>query len=373
MHTILFIFSEIVQLINSFFKKGNQILGMLGLAVFAYIAGTPSPEHTYDYEVYSIFYYATHTGGTFNFERGYSEFALFCLNHGLSYEHFRLLFASLAMVVLYMGISRFTKNLSLFVFIYGITVFFYDAVQIRNLMMISLVILGMSFLINLNSKNVIIAIAIIILSAQFHTIGYIFLLIVIVRLLPEKIVTRSIYIVIFITIILMILVQVAGVSTITGLVSKSLGLFMGTRANLESKVLGQYNYGSPFLKLLLVSVSAIMTFFLENLYIRHMNSNQFSNKQQVLLSGSIVSIICLPTLFLALDYSRIQRNAFLFVIIGSALFFEEKKEIRNNRKIEFSLIDVFLTVTCLICIVTQIYVWGVNFQQTIPYLIKLIK
>ncbi|MGO3537274.1 MAG: EpsG family protein [Latilactobacillus curvatus] len=369
---MLFIISEFIQSLGAIFSKSSKGIALLGFFVLGYLAGSPNPQHTFDYQTYSIIYNTTTSNQNFYFEKGYSEIALWFSNHGLTYEQFRLFFAFMALIILYTGLIKFTKNAAMFTFLYGGTIFFYDAVQIRNLMMISLVIFGMSFLVNFSYRNAVISFMLIVLSAQFHSIGYIFLLVVVVRIVPEKIVNRGLAVVISITFILILMIQVTGTAPIMELVSKVLRGIIGSRANLQDKILNQYSYGSPTFKLLLVIISTLSSIFVTKILMANVSNKEITQKLNVLYSGLIISVITLPLLFLALDYSRIQRNAFLFFLIGCSVYFEKRDDSEEIVKsISVGTLCLLILVTCVLCVLTQIYIWGFSFLDTVPYLMKL--
>ncbi|WIE01243.1 EpsG family protein [Latilactobacillus curvatus] len=369
---MLFITSEFIQLIYQFFFKKSKLIGFLGLSILAYLGGTADPMTTTDYTMYSM-QYTNAAHGNFYFERGYSELGLFLYNHGLDYAKARIVFFILSTIILYIGVSRFTKNIALFSALYGITVFFNDATQVRNYMTISLVILGLSFLINNTIKNNIIAICLIILSAQFQSIGYFFLIVVIFvwlgNRLPEELVKKSVYIFLLLTILLIIFVKFSGVAAVVSLLTKMASL-VGGRANLVSKISGQYANGASFNQILLDSVATIFGVVTANVILNTQSnvSDRFV-KVKILYMGVISSLIALPMLFLAIDYSRIQRNSFLFVLIIISIYFEKRRNITKNGIAIF----VMTISTCILYAGTHYLIWGEQFQKSIPFLMKLVK
>ncbi|WP_334427475.1 MULTISPECIES: hypothetical protein [unclassified Levilactobacillus] len=180
---MLFIFSELFQLLYQLVEKRSKLVGLFGILILGYLAGSADPATTSDYDTYQMVYSNSNNG--LYFERGYSYLSSFFFNRGWSYLDFRVLFCILASIILYIGVVRFTSNVAIFVFLYGITAFFIDATQVRNFMMVSLVILGSSFLIRLNLKNCMISVFFILLAAEFQSIGYVFLLIVLLRVLSK--------------------------------------------------------------------------------------------------------------------------------------------------------------------------------------------
>lgn len=361
---MLFIVSELGQFIYKLFSKKGKLIGFFGLAVLAYLAGA-APAQTSDYAVYEI-YYELAPKGIFYFERSYSELGVFFYNLGFDYAGYRLIFAFLSALILYIGVKRFTSNLALFSALYGVTVFFCDAVQIRNFMMISLVVLGISFLIESTPKDLLLAFFFIWLSAQFQSLGYLFFLVILVKIIPRKALRNSLLFVFLAIIFLMLLTKVLGISVLTSIMARVVGLF-SDRMNLVEKVSGQYNDGTTIVGFLLLTASTLMGLSFESFLLKqNIQDDLYGKKLQVLYSGVLVSAIALPTLFLAHDYSRIQRNAFLFILISIALYFEKADDSKSKKWI---MIGATLMV-CFAYTLAHFHVWGLALLDSIPYLMR---
>lgn len=365
---MLFLISEFIQLMTQFITKKSKMIGLAGILILAYIAGTVNPSTTTDYATYSGAYYYNYQPDNYYFERGYSSIAAFFLKHGWSYADFRLIFVLVSGIILFIAISRFTQNVAFFSFFYGATIFFNDATQVRNFMMMALVSLAMSFLIQINIKNIIISIIIIIVSAQFQSLGYIFILVVFIRLLPLEWISEHVLL------LSAIILSVVGVAAVIG---KNLLLKLATnivaslpgRESLLDKVSGQYTYGTVITKLLLVIFAAFLAFLVENYFFR-ISLNQYSddhNKIAILYSGVLLSLFTLPLLFLAVDYSRIQRNVWYFVLISAAIFFEHVKISVREKYLAFIM---FILLSGSFAY-THTHVWGPIYEQSIPYIMRI--
>lgn len=363
---MLFIVIEIFTFIFCLIFRNTRIVGGIGLAGFAFLAGAASPVTTTDYPTYEYWFDHSFSGGYY-FEKGYSRLAELFRDHGYQYSQFRLFFAFLIAIILFIGVARFTKNVAFFVFIYGITIFFNDATQIRNFMMIALVIMAMSFLTIINVKNVVIALTLVLLSGQFHSLGYLFLMVLVIRLIPDKYLKRTLGISVAFTTLLALFVGLFGVDRVLSSVTKIVTL-VAKRSNLVDKLSSQYSNGSPFSDVMLLAIStaaAVMILY----YILSINDIDriTRNKIKSLYSGALVSLLALPTLFLSVDYSRIQRNAFLFTIIGVALFIERYK---TNRKVKALVVASFI-MTCFVVALVNYKIWGPLYQESIWYLSRI--
>lgn len=170
-----------------------------------------------------------------------------------------------------------------------------------------------------------------------------------------------------ITMLLVLFFKVVGVTTVTSFIAKVVGL-VGARSSLVSKITGQYVNGTSMGKVFMITLASLMGFFLmSKLFEDSLVAEKVSNKMQVIYIVVIFSLLCLPTLLMAVDYSRIQRNAFVFILIAVSLYFE--KIIAQEDRV---LIILMTIASCVLYAVTHIYIWGPEFMQSIPYIAKII-
>lgn len=361
---MIFILSEFVQLIYSFFSKKSRFLGLWGILFLGYLAGAANPNTTTDYSTYESHYYDVSLASGY-FEKGYTQLGQFMYRHGLSYADFRLIISIVCAVILYMGVRRFTKNIALFSALYGITVFFNDATQSRNFIMISLVVLGASFLIDITKKNIIIAAILILISAQFQSLGYIFLLLIPLIFISKKNISLVTVYVIGTSFLVTLFFKAIGMNRVVGLLSRVAGL-IGNRENLVQKISMQYLNGTSNGKLVLLTSSTLFGLYVIYRCIRLSENNpNMVNKLHVIYVANVISMVTLPLLLLAVDYSRIQRNIFLFTLIGIALFFENSYLIEKRKVYP---IIAFTILLCMLVAFTHYYIWGILYQNSVPYL-----
>ncbi|MCV3324499.1 EpsG family protein [Pediococcus ethanolidurans] len=362
---MIFLFSETFQFLYQFFFKKSRFIGAVGLSILAYLAINWG-SNALDYQTYSDIYYYDNQPGTYYFEKGYSMLGEFFLNHGFSYNDFRTLCIVLSLVVLFIAVNRFTKNIAFFTFFFGITAFFSDTTQIRNFMMISLVLLAFSFLINVTTKNILISVMVIILSAQFQSLGYIFLIAVGIRCLPlKRIADRP-----FETLGIMLLFMLVGLLVRTSLIkiiSNVAGL-VSTRDSLVEKVSEQYTYGSNSVQLSLVIFSTILGFLIGTYLYKNILLENLQNegKADTLYSGIVLSLFMLPLLFMAIDYARIQRGAWYFIMVTATFYFGQ---LSIDIKKKWLVFGAFV-VTSIVFLLSYTFILGGPYRQSIPYLLQ---
>lgn len=370
---MFFIFSEILQFAYQTFRRHSIIVGLLGMSFLAYLAGVANPSTTSDYQIYELVYNDPVNRGIY-FERGYDLVSQFFYNLGWSYASFRILFCYVAMLILFIGVLRFTNNIALFSAVYGITIFSIDATQIRNLMMIAIVTLGLSFLKTINIRNVSLSLVLILLAAEFQSLGYVFLLTIFLILVFSSSLKKNprIHIICFCVLSLIVILFLAffGISKVSNLLVEIAGV-LGSRGNLVEKISGQYVYGSSVRNWLLTVISTFFgLFYSYGLYSSSVSSGDEvkTGKNNVIFWTAITSLLCLPLLFFAVDYSRIQRACFIFIIIEVSIYSERYFLNVNKNKMVLYLVPALV---CTLYGVTHNLIWGPNFIHAIPYITQI--
>lgn len=363
---MLFIGSEIVQFMYQLFKKNTKIIGFIGFLIMGYIAGTANPDTTLDYAAYKTYYDLAPSGIRY-FEHGYSSLGVLFYKMGFDYASFRVFFAFMTVVIMYIGLIRFTKKIALISAIYGCTLFFVDATQIRNFMTLSIIVLAMSFLIEVSTRNVIISSILIFLSAQIQSVGYVFFLIIIVRLLPEKILRKGIPFFVGFNIFAILGVMIVGINRVQSVLVKIVTM-LPTRDNLVYKISSQYGTGISHVRLIVIFAATLFGILLSWYLNNRIQSKGriINNKMKILYVGILVTFMMLPIVYLSYDYSRIQRNGFLFLLIQIAIFSEQKIE-KNTKFVAY----LSFCMTSILYVGAFGYYWFATMRQSIPYLLKL--
>ncbi|MFD0896287.1 EpsG family protein [Loigolactobacillus binensis] len=111
-------------------------------------------------------------------EPGYRLLSYFGQISGLDYEQFRLLLVAIFMVILYVGVSYLTVHTAGFMALYFCYPFFLDLIQLRNFMMMALLVYASHFLLGKSTRNLLLFIAFVLLGASFQVLGALYLLVV---------------------------------------------------------------------------------------------------------------------------------------------------------------------------------------------------
>ncbi len=343
------------------------------MLVLGYLAAITSPTRNLDYQSYQTQYMITQhqPAAAWKFEKGYSWLNIFFGRLGFDYQAFRCVVCFLAVLIMYVGVRRLTKNTALFAGIYGITVFLLDATQIRNFIMVSFVVLAVSFLVDKSTFHLIVAFGLILLGAQFHSLGYIFLLLIPMRLIPFRVLYRYTMGLVSASLIIILGLKLVGVKPFLKVLAKIVSLFV-SRASVAQKIASQYGNGSVLVRYVAVVVATLMAFFLVWFLYRIISTTQderLLQTYQTLYRAMLLAVLMLPTLSLDDDYARIPRSLFLFAVIGIALFYENREKIKLDKM--FSLVTFVIIIVCIANSFTHLLMWGPAFRSSLVYLIHL--
>ncbi|MFD1440917.1 EpsG family protein [Lacticaseibacillus hegangensis] len=358
---------------NQFAKRKSQVISAIGMTALWYLAAFSNPVHNLDYGSYQSEYTIMpgQPPSAWHFEKGYSYLGILFSRLGLSYQTYRSFLCLVAIIALYIGVRRFTENTTLFVGIYGVTVFLLDATQLRNFVMISIVVLAISFLQKVTVKNIVTSVLLILIAAQFHSLGYLFLLAVLLRVISFRILYKYAMLFVGFSIAVILGINVIGVSSILNIAGKVLAV-ISSRANLASKVSQQYGDGSVLIRYVAVAVSTLAAFlllwFLYKVVVTSENKTLI-NQFQLLYVVVLMAVITLPSLSLADDYSRIPRSIFLFVIIAISLYYDKVDEVQIHKM--RPLVTFLIVVVCAMNGFSHLYMWGTAFRGSLLYLLKL--
>ncbi|CAH0416492.1 EpsG family protein [Periweissella fabaria] len=367
---MLYIISIILNFIVGALKpKRNQLIGLCGFGVLAFLAANVDPYTTTDYANYQAGYVSAPLGIPSVFEYGYTQLGIQAYRLGLGYSEFRAIFTYVAFLILVIAIMRFTSNISIVSALFGIMLFFNLTTQIRNLMMIALVLLGLSFLKSKTPIGILIFIVLDIAGAQIHTSGYFFLFIVPFILVPQRLWNRLLIIIAVITGIIVGIVLVGGNNLFVSLITTSLSFV--DKGSLMHRLTTSYSRGTRISTQLLIIITSTGTSWIAKTitsqYQVMVGDVKTGQKLSVLAVASWMSLLSIPLILLAPDYSRIPRESMIFLILIVAIYFEKASQFTSHAK---QIIFWFMLLVPIF-IYTHLIIWGPQFIESIPYLAHL--
>lgn len=368
---MIYLFTIAVCLVTGIIFKNTKVIGFWGLMVLAYLTGTANPLTTLDYEDYLI-HYNIQGLEVSPFEKGYTLVSSFFLMHGFDYAHFRIIIAYVAFIFMFIGVCHFTNNVALFTGIYGISFFFLDAIQIRNLLMLAMLILGVGLLAEKNKKSKIFGIFLMFVSTQFHDLGYLFLLFFLICIFTDRERIEK-YFNLYVGISFglgVILLVFNSKTSIVNILYNFLLKFSSRSASAEN-IMSKYGRGNGISTVIIIWISLLLLYISLKFIINDLKQLGIYNDDhmKILLVGCMVAFTVAFLAVLAPDYLRLDRVALCFYIILLCVL---KGYLGTIRKVNPKKIGIILCLL-LISIYINNKVWGSEYLQSIPFLIGIEK
>ncbi len=111
-------------------------------------------------------------------EPGYRVLTWLGPHFGLDYQHFRLVLAAVFLIILYRGVKKLTQHSAAFMAFYFCYPFFLDLIQLRNFMMMALLVYASHFLLEKTYRNLALFTFFVLLGASFQVLGVLYLLVI---------------------------------------------------------------------------------------------------------------------------------------------------------------------------------------------------
>lgn len=357
---MVFIITEFVSLLSSFSKRTSKLFGSLGLLILGIIAGVSNAVYAPDYHVYEVYYNIAGQTEFLYFEKGYSLLGIIAYRMGADYATFRLIFCILLSILFAYSVSKLTKNVALFTVIYGASVFVLDAIQIRSMAVVVLVIFALTFLVNQTKKDRIIAFIIIFMSSLIQSSGIFFLLIVFIDMVPKKWIHNMLVISSSLMVGLTFLL-IGFRQNMLNLMS-SLASILIQREDIVSRISGRYAGGSSVKSSLEFFIFTIIMVFISYLIYQQLE-NDIKDKAKVLFETLLVISFATPLYLVAPDYSRLLRLGLVIFILLFTLYFEHNS-LKKDLVLPITSIGIIIIYTYI-----NIHVWGQGFIDSIPYVL----
>ena len=315
---MFFIIATILLALSFLTNKLQKTISILALAVDAFLVAYPAVRHNADYNLYKLSY----SQQLDNFEKGYTFLAKLFFNWGASYETFRVYIACATFIIFGIAIFRLSKNPSLVVLAFNVGLFAIEAIQIRNMIMLALALLGFSMLKQGQFANIVLGFLVLVIATSFHTLGYFFLLGGILFFIPWDKLIKGLKVVAIVSFPVSILFLIFGVQSI----QSAFGTFLsitGARSDFSFDLVSVYNNGIGFNAwLLTVFIVAILLlpFCLNSTSVRNFLNDP---KSKNVLVTAFLSVFSVVLTLLSSDYVRLVRDASVFSYIAYSQLVEK--------------------------------------------------
>lgn len=360
----------IVIVIENFLSSVTRLLprvsGAILLFFTAFLVGTSDAVTNPDYALYMNSYEYKWT----NFESGYTFLCSIGRSLGLNYAAFRMIIAMISMAILIWGVLRITKNLSFVAFFYAISLFTIDAIQVRNSLMLSIVVLAFSFLNVRNWQHYLTTGILIFLASTIHSLALAFfipLLLSIIKLKIQRVIGLAM--VVF-SLIMMIIGNIFQAQLVGGL-QFILNIF-GSRSDAGKNVAAVYTNSGGSIVLFAAFLVAIISVILVLYLSLDVESNvKMERLTQIVIPMVLLGLVAVMMMEISSDYVRLLRNTSIFVFIYFAAFLGDGQQLPlwlNKRGIFFSSC---LVIVAALTFYLQNYAVYPAATDALPYTIQL--
>lgn len=241
-------------------------------------------------------------------EPGYRLLTQFGYLLGLSYQQFRLLLAALFLIILHRGVQKLTTHSAAFLAFYFCYPFFLDLIQLRNFMMMALLVYASHFLLQQTYRNLAFFALFVLLGASFQILGLLYLLVIpLVALDPANLGKISLLGLVFLLAIVVMIPQMAQLllAALGRLHLSHLSLYFVQKVHLG------------YLPFWLFSLFDLMFTYFSYRYLTERQLLTPQKRQVVWLAFifTIVGVVTMPLYTFEFSFARALRDVVPFVIV----------------------------------------------------------
>lgn len=351
------------SLIFGLLKKFQRTSGLLTFMTLGFYSGIADIRHNADYKLYL----ASFDMKWSNFEQGYTYFSQTAKNYGVTYENFRLAFCLITYFILFMGIVKLTENVALVSFLYGISMYPLESIQVRNTLMIAIITWMVVVLKKDDNWRYFVAIIIVWISSLFHSLGLIFIVIPIFTYLfrnREFTYYKYASLIIYGLSIIFVAFGKGILISLSVLITK---LFSG-RESLANNLTNVYSNSAVNKVWIAMLVLAIIISLFPVFNKKSIVENEILKVDyRPLLWMLILAALSILLMTVTVDYIRLIRNVSLFYFIWTVIIF-------NNEKISVTTRYFNVASASIIGIVIMvIQVFGIyKIGDQLPYIMRII-
>lgn len=298
-----------LSFIFSFSKKNTEIFSLL-LMIFAWVIFWGNLYNP-DYVAYSNLYYTNSRLAYSNIENGYIYLVKLGNYLGLSYQMFLMIVTFICYMLIHSTVKRYASNFNVVYLMYFIFPFFIDVVQIRNFIMMSILIYSIKYLVDEAPLKYFI---LILLASTFHNTAFIYLTFLLINKDKGKLLIRAIVSVSFTISMLMLLnsKQIPFINYIIVNGSEKLNIYLETKTN----------YGF-LLYWCLQIISFLIILITKKLYFKYTKelvNNSAKNRYMNLIYWiNIIGFLYYPMYLINSSFLRLIRNILILNYIAFSI------------------------------------------------------
>lgn len=299
-----------------------------------------------DYDAYRTLYEFGYKATTY--DKGFLFYMTPFQYIGISYTGFRILTYSIIFLLLVLSVNKFIpKNKNLFFILYLISPFVYDAIQIRNSLMMVLVVLSTTFLIDFTKKKFIISIILILLAASVQSLGYVFLIYPLIYIML-KVSSKNI-LKIYIVVIFLIFIAMMN-KAVTNNIILILGNQLSSMRGVSNYLQFDSIHNGWIINDLIAFFSFILVYFsYRKIAFDNKSNESLKNRITILTAFACVGLLTIPLSFIDGNFLRISRNTTFAVYVSFIMYFNLKKGFYINK----SIVSILLVLNLVLYITIE--------------------
>lgn len=339
-------------LINLMFNRRSIVSTLLFLVLLIVVMGGNNLNQ--DYLNYGNFYSGL---ALESIEPGFKMLMTFGHLMNLTYDDFRFLICAFSLLLMWAGIQRMTSKMSYKVYIlYCIYPFCLDIIQLRNFIMMAILIFATSFLKERKFYNELVFTVLVLVGTTIQTLGIVYLLAVILYRFDKK--DHVKVLIIFTMSAATIISMFPFTQSILSNIILNNGIDFFDKADSYSTKIVQNGY----VLYLLADYLLLMVF----LYIRKHTIDRSSSVEYE-LQTAVYSMITVATIFfplytINLSFNRAFRNVIPLLIINEIVFLPNLRNDRNYVYIKLLIVVATLTALLLLFTLDIFPLFGFDFS-----------
>lgn len=334
---LILIFLVIYIAISIKRKQKDAAIVFIVIAFLAILLGGNTSNPDYDTYHYTYLY-----GRENSIEIFYTFFISLGKRLGFSFEVFRFEIYCLALLLLYIAITRFSKMTLPFWVLYFIFPMILDGTQTRNFLAMVIVINAIVYLFDRNKTNIVKFCALIVIAAGFQALSLLYLLLLLIPYLEEsKYLKRTIIAVLIISVLIAL-----NKTVLSSMIQFLISLIGDIDPRIEKYGVVRTRYGFLFSWLIHVIIWGFSAYLRKKVLVE---DKEDENKVKLIEFGywlSIVSILYFPFYVLVSTFDRIYRT---IIIVEYAIwtFVIQKKPVKRvttKVSVRVDTVLIFITV-----------------------------
>lgn len=322
---VITIFIAILDFIMGCLKKKSRLLVVVNffitwIIISGYFSGVDIDNYRYDYFI------LTYGGKSMFSDLGYVLLCKLFIGFGIDFFMFKKIVVFICLTLVFYSIKRMNGNILMIMSYYLIYQSVFDAIQFRNFIGFSILMVAYIFLMENTKKSKFIYLTLILLSSLFHSVMIVYCIYLLID--DDKLSIKLRNIIIIFSIILTLFTFVNG---------KSIPLISNFFMSDNNMNIYLSSSGDSLAFILPITILSIFIFF-ERYLIKMKRLNNFNTK---VFNIDLLTCIFIPLFIVSFQWYRILRN---IVVLNEISFSNEIDKLPFGSKLRNNIIIAFLLI-----------------------------